>query len=236
MIAQGGVMSVRRRRNAGITEDFWSGLSEDKKFQWKVISKLVTLVGAWLITKTGVAYLDGAIAVGTSLFSFMLIENQRSHTRYSLKMRRWIARASIFLGVWGVFLVGLLYFVEVAIFSLFSSLATSRMPNLEGRYGDVVGFCVIAIVIVASCYAVVKVFRDLDLVGVFYHLPKKQLMRLVVKKRFELQGGVGFMYFELGVIVVTICYSGVSSVLVSAALDIIEVFKAAWVLLDKTPR
>lgn len=221
-------MRVKRRRNIGITEEYWSSLNEDKKFVWKVVSKIITIFGAWFVTKTGVAFLDGIIAACTSAFSFMLIESQRSHARYSVKMRKNIIRLTVALGVWGIFLAGALYFLEMVIFSLVHAFATTRFPLVSGQYGELWVVCLVVMMFLIVFYAVVKLFRDLDVIGLIYHLPRQRLSRLMVYKEFELRGGPGFVFFELSVVLVAICYSGVFSVLVSGALDIAEVFISAW--------
>ena len=87
-------------RNFGITERYWSRMNEDQKVKWKLLTRILTFVGALAVAKTGVIYLDGVIAACTSGFSFLLIESQRSYTRYTLKMRKMLTRTSIVLGTW----------------------------------------------------------------------------------------------------------------------------------------
>lgn len=56
-----------------------------------------------------------------------------------------------------------------------------------------------------------------------YHSPRRALIRLLVHKDFELVGRPGFVCFELGVIVATICYSGIAATLLSGVLSIINI-------------
>lgn len=72
-------------------------------------------------------------------------------------------------------------------------------------------------------YAVIKVFRDLRVMDLIYNLPRKGFIRLLVHKEFELQGLPGFVCFELGVIIATICYSGLAALLLSGVLAIVNI-------------
>lgn len=53
-------------------------MNEDQKVKWKLLTRILTFVGALAVAKTGVIYLDGVIAACISGFSFLLIESQRS--------------------------------------------------------------------------------------------------------------------------------------------------------------
>lgn len=227
-------VSDKRRRKLGITEAYWGSLNEDKKLLWKVMSKIATIIGAWLITKSGDAYIDGVITACSSAFSFMLIESQRSHTRYSAKMRKKIIRASVILGTWGIFFAGALYFIEAAIFSVATSLGSMQYPLAGDQYGNLTGAIVFIVFLLTALYAVTKAFQNLDVIGLIYHLPRRQMTNLLVRKQFDLRGGPGFICFELGVIWLTICYSGITSILVSGALDIVRIFSSAWTVIANT--
>jgi len=216
-------MVYKRRKNIGITEAYWSGLSEDQKIKWKVLGRILTFLGALAVAKTGIFYVDCVIAVCTSAFSFLLIESQRSYARFSVDMRKFLTRISIVLGGACILFVGIMYFAQVAIFSLASTYTSMSPPSTNGKYYELRSALYILIFFCAWVFAVIKVFRQLKIMDLIYQLPRQQMIKLLVHKQFELEGVAGFACFELGVIIATICYSGIVSTVLSSVLAIINI-------------
>jgi len=216
-------MVNNRRKKLGITESYWANLSEDQKIKWKLLSRTLTFLGALAVTKTGIYYIDWIIAACTAAFSFLLIESQRSYTRYSVGMRKRLTRISIALGAACILFVGIIYFSQAAIFSLASTFTSMPPPSTDGRYHELKSALYLLIFFCAGTFAVIKVFRQLNVMGLIYHLPRQQMIKLLVHKEFELEGLPGFACFELGVILATICYSGVAASLLSGVLAIIRI-------------
>ena len=216
-------MGYKLRKNIGITESYWSGLSEDQKIKWKVVGRIITLFGALAVTKTGFFYVDCVIAACTSAFSFLLIESQRSYARFSVGMRKILTRISIVLGGACILFVGIMYFAQVAIFSLASTYTSMSPPSTDGQYYELRSALYLLFFLCAWIFAVIKVFRKLNIMDLIYRLPRQQMIKLLVHKQFELEGIAGFACFELGVIITTICYSGIVSAVLSSVLAIINI-------------
>lgn len=216
-------MIERRQKMLGITETYWAGLTEDQKIQWKFFSRTLAFVGALAVTKTGIQYIDWVVAACSTTFSFLLIEGQRSYTRYSLRMRKRLTRASIVFGAWCLLFAGLVYFAMAFIFAMASTFTSMPFPNADDKYFDLKSIIYILMFCVAGVMVVIKFFRELKFMDVIYHVPKQQMIRLLVHKEFELSGLPGFVSFELGVIAVAIGYSGVAATLLGGVIEVIRI-------------
>lgn len=223
-------MVKKQSSNMGITEEYWAGLSEDRKVLWRCVSGVVTFFAAFFITKTGVVQFDILMALVALLFRWSIIESQRSRARHSVKMRRILARCSVMLGVGSVFLAAMLYFISAVIFAMASTISTTSFPLLEARYGVVVRVGVTVTVFLVGCYAASRVFRDLDLIGAFYRLPRAMLIKLIVLRGFDFKGGVGFVRFELGVMLWTVFTVAAISVMASGIIEFLRAIRDAWFL------
>ena len=53
----------------GLTEFVWATLGEEKRIAWKYFARVVALVGAFFVAKTGNIYFDTALGAMTALFS-----------------------------------------------------------------------------------------------------------------------------------------------------------------------
>lgn len=216
-------MAKNCRKKLGITESYWASLNEDQKIKWKLLSRILTFIGALAVTKTGVNYIDWLLAACTAAFSFLLIESQRSYTRFSVGMRKTLVRISISLGASCILFAGIIYFAQVAVFSLANSFTSMPPLSPSEKHYELKSAFYLLIFFCAGITAVVKVFRKLNIMELTYHLPRQQMIKLLVHKEFETEGLPGFIRFELGIIFATICYSGVSASLISGALEIIRI-------------
>lgn len=223
-------MVKKQRSNMGITEEYWAGLSEDKRLLWKGFCAVFTFFGAFFVVKTGVVYFDFLMALIASLFRWLVIESQRSRSRYSDKMRKMIARFTVSLGVWSVFLVGMLYFMNSVIFAIASTASTTNFPMLEARYGVGAKVGILVAVFLVGIYAAFRVFRDLNLMEAFYALPRELLIRLIVLRRFDFNGGLGFIRFELGLMVWTVFTVAAISIMASGVFDLLYAIRDAWIV------
>ncbi|RMQ96173.1 hypothetical protein ALP94_02590 [Pseudomonas savastanoi pv. glycinea] len=215
-------MIERRKNSFGITEVHWSSLNEDQKLKWRMLSRIITFLAAYAVTKTGAFFVDGLIAVASTALSALLIETQRSYSRYSVRMRKRLVRITIFLGSWCIAMAGVVLFAQVSFFSLVSSFSSMPMPSIDGRHQELKTAFYIAIFIVACAYAIIKVFRDLKFEELIYHLPRQQMKKLLIRRSFELEGVCGFACFELAAILLTVCYAGIASSLATGILMIIN--------------
>ncbi|MDD1012189.1 hypothetical protein [Pseudomonas rubra] len=214
----------------GITEEYWAGLSEDRKVLWRCVSGIVTFFAAFFVTKTGVVHFDILVALVALLFRWSLIESQRSRARHSVKMRRMLARCSVVLGVGSVLLAAVLYFMNTFIFAIASVVSTTSFPILEARYGVVVRIGVMVAVFLIGSYAASRVFRELNLMGAFYRLPRTMLIKLVILRDFDFNGGIGLVRFELGVMFWTVFTVAAISITASGMFDFLRAMRDAWVV------
>lgn len=216
-------MDNNSRKKLGITEGCWSGLTEDQKIIWKFLTRVLTFVGALAVTKTGVNYLDWIIAASMAAFSFLLIESQRSYTRYSMTMRKRLTRISISLGGVCMLLVGVVCFCQFVIFALARTYTYMPLPIADGEYQGLKKDIYFLILFALGGYTVVKVFQELSIMELVYHSPRRALIKLLVHKQFQPRGCYGFVCFELGVVFATICYSGLAATSLSGVLSIINI-------------
>lgn len=199
-------MVVKSGRKLGITEAYWASLNEDKKLKWKVFSRVVALIGALIVTKTEVRSLDWCIAAMATLFSIFLIETQRTYSRYSIGLRKMLVRVSIGLGSWCAVFLGVIYFSQVAIFAIFSTFSSMQYSG-ETKYPELKLVFYVTIFFFGSLIGVLKAFRDLKVEDLIYHMPRRQLKRLLIQREFKVENIYAFAYFELGIVAITICYS-----------------------------
>ncbi|TPG84752.1 hypothetical protein [Pseudomonas mandelii] len=216
-------MVNNHRRKFGITERYWTSLSEDQKIKWKLLSRTLTFLGALAVTKTGINYIDWVIAACIATFSFLLIESQRSYTRYSIGMRKKLTRISIASGVACIFFVGIIYFSQAAVFSLASTFTSMPPPHSDDKYHELRSAFQLLIYFCAGIYGIVKAFRKLNIIELIYRLPRQQMIKLLIHKEYELEGFYGFICFEIGVILAAICYSSVAATLIGGVLEIINI-------------
>lgn len=216
-------MDNKRRKKFGITENYWISLNEDQKLKWKLFSRIITFIGTLAVTKTGVYSIDCIITVISTACSFLLIESQRSYTRYSVGMRKRLVRLSILLGSWCVVFIGVIYFSQAAIFSLAATFSSMPFPRNDERYRELKNVLYLVVFACTGAYATIKIFRQLKFEELIYNLPRQQMKKLLIHKEFELKGFLGFAYFEVGAILMTICYSAVTASLVSGILALVHI-------------
>ncbi|RQS19680.1 hypothetical protein, partial [Burkholderia sp. Bp8998] len=54
----------------GITEEYWGLMSEDRKLGWELFTRMLAIVLALFVTKTGVTAIDWAIGADLSVISW----------------------------------------------------------------------------------------------------------------------------------------------------------------------
>lgn len=213
-------------RIAGVTEEYWAALNEDHRFKWKLINRGVTFAGALIVTKTGLNYMDWILAAVAALLPMLLIESQRSYRRFSSRLRKNIVRLFISLGTWCLVALGMAYFILVglvSVFSVFISMAGSSQVVMVDNASPLV-----LVVIFAFCgvVAMVGVFKDLRFWELIYHLPRRQLKKLLVYKVFKADCFAMFAGFEVAVVLVGFLYVNTAA----------EIFKLFVVMFDATVR
>jgi hypothetical protein len=221
--SKGRDVSYKGRKNSGITESYWASLNEDQKLKWKLLSRTITFLGALAVTKTGIYYIDWIITALSTAISFLLIESQRSYTRYSPGMRKRLVRIIILLGSWCAAFIGIVYFSQAAIFSLAATFSSIPPPSMDDQHGELKNVFHLVLFACAGAYGTIKIFRQLKFEELIYHLPRQQMKKLLISKEFELKGLLGFVYFELGAILMTLCYSAITATVVSGILALVNI-------------
>jgi hypothetical protein len=213
-------------KNFGLTESIWSNLSEDKKFKWKFISRLIALIGALFVSKTGSVYFDSFLTIATALFLFIVIESQRTYSRLPSKYRKASIRTAIFLGSWGITLLGLTYFLQAVLFA-FSSILSEAIPYELLRINSPISLvAILTILLTASLIIfkeIIRIFRTLQLEEAFYYLPKKGLKQLLIKRTPKATSFAQFAFLELSALLFCLFYVSTFSELVKVFISIINI-------------
>lgn len=90
----------------------------------------MALLMTFLVVKTGNAYIDWLLTSATAIVLMIAIETQRSYSKLSPRLRKANVRALIFLGSWGVALIGIAYFSQVAFLACLEVFAKDVLPAL----------------------------------------------------------------------------------------------------------
>ncbi|WP_148280239.1 hypothetical protein [Rubrivivax gelatinosus] len=181
-------------------------MSEDKRFSWKVLSRAVALVGAFFVTKTGVAYFDWALTVVTAFFLLIFIESQRSYSKLPPVYRKRSVRIAVVLGSWGVTLLGLAFFLQVALVSSASVFSKNVVPGLD-KSASLLQALSVVLFLVAVPFAVIRVFRNLQFEELIYQLPRQGLKQLLVFKEPKVTSFAQFAFLELSILLVCLLYA-----------------------------
>lgn len=173
--------------------------------------------------KVGVPILDWSIAAIVTLLSMLLIDTQRTYTRYSIKFRKMLIRISITLGAWCAVFLGIIYFTQVAIFAIASTFSTMPYIGSDTKNQETRQIIYVIIFLLCSLFGVLKALRDLDIEGLIYRVPRQQLKRLLIRREFRADNFYSFAYFELGVIGVALFYSAGAGVLLGGFVKLLNI-------------
>jgi hypothetical protein len=207
----------------GITEHFWSNLSEDRRLAWKYSTRLVGLLLALLVTKTGNPYVDWCLPAATAIFLMIAIETQRSYSKLSPRLRKANIRLLVFLGSWAVAFLGIVYFSQSAFVASAQVFADQMRPLLKRDYPPLLTSIMLAVFAGAILIAVIRVLRQLNIEQLIYHLPRQGLINLFVKKPFRATSFGAFAYVELALLMVCLMYASAAAALIKCLIAIVNV-------------
>ena len=168
------------RKCQGITESCWSSLSEDHRTSWKYFSRIVAIIGAFFVTKTGNSYIDWSLVVLTAMFLVIVIETQRSYSRLSPKFRKNSVRVAISLGSWGVTVLGVAMFSQAGLISAATVLSNEVLPSLNRSSDPWAQVIIVGAFLVAAPIALIRSFRQLRFEELIYTLPRNGLKQLFI--------------------------------------------------------
>lgn len=203
----------------GITEEYWSLMSEDQRLCWELFTRALAIAGAWFVAKTGVLLVDCVIGVLTAYTPLLVIRSQRSFRKYSKIGRKRLAGAVVFLGSTGAAVLGLLYFGIALLSAVFQTYATEIAP-LRHHPGSFGGIFVLSAFLIAGPIAGVKVWRNLKMSELIFALPKRLLKRLVLQRKYAADVFLTFAQFELTVQWVGFAYASICAQMIKVYLNL----------------
>lgn len=204
----------------GITEQYWTSLTQDEQFYWKFLTRTVTMGASFFIAKTGVDVLDKIIMVFTAILRMLIVEGQRAHTRLSARLSKRLLRVGLSMATIGVVLVGGVYFsiaIVNALSHTYQSVAHLKYSN------NCTAVVMIGMVFVATPIAAWRVFRGTQYWELIYTVPRQQLVKLLVGRRYKALNGFEFCRFELSVIFLCLMYAHVLALCVTPFVQVAKV-------------
>ncbi|MBN3844231.1 hypothetical protein [Burkholderia sp. Ac-20349] len=203
----------------GITEEYWGLMSEDRKLGWELLTRMLAIVLALFVTKTGVTAIDWAIGAFTGFTPLIILRSQRSFRKYSESVRKRLLGAVVFLGSSGPIVLGLLYFGIALLSGVFQTYATEVAP-LRHRPDPIVANVMLGMLLIAAPIAGVKVWRNLKLGELIFALPKRLLKRLVLQRKYVTDNFFTFAHFELSVQILGFIYASACAGIIKVYLDL----------------
>jgi len=211
------------RKCQGITEPCWSALTEDHRVLWKYISRIVALICAWFVTKTGNPYIDWSLVAVTSIFLMIVIETQRSYSRLSPKLRKSSVRVAISLGSWAITVLGIAIFSQTGLVSFATVLSNEVLPSLNKISDPLAQVVTVGGCLAAAPMTLIRVFRKLRFEELIYTLPHNGLKQLLVFKQPKATSFPLFAHMELSALLVCLVYA---SSVAEIAKVVMSLFKA----------
>jgi hypothetical protein len=194
-------------RITGITEPCWAVLPEDKRFFWKFFSRGISLVAACFISKTHHVIIDWSLTALTALFLLLVIETQRSYSRFSPRLRKNCVRGAIAMGSGAVAIFGVALIAQVGAGVILGAFNDMLINGLPRQANDFTRVMTLAIFVIASSVAVMRVTRQIGFEELIYHLPRNSLKKVFIYDRPKATSFPMFACIELSVLVVTFLYA-----------------------------
>jgi|GEM_PF-6525031 len=195
------------KKIVGITEPYWGELSEDRRLYWKYCSRAVAIASSFFITKTAIDYFDWILTALTAAFLIIIIETQRSYSKFSPKLRKASLRVGIALGSSGVTLLGAAFFVHAALIATFSVYINQVSVDMQHAQYAHTKYLTIVIFLMAAPIAIIRVARQLDIEEIIYRLPLRNLFKFLVRRPYKATTLAQFAYFEIMLLIVCCIYA-----------------------------
>ncbi|KXU89826.1 hypothetical protein CI15_06475 [Paraburkholderia monticola] len=203
----------------GITEDYWSLMSEDRKFGWELFTRSLAIVAAWFVVKTDITAIDCVIAAFAGFTPLFIIRSQRSFRRYSKNVRKRLLGVIVLLGGTGAAVLGLLYFGIALLSSVAQTYATEVAP-FRHRADPLMANIMFALLLFTAPVAGVKTWRSLRMSELVFDLPKRSLKRLVLQRKYVADTFVTFAHFELSAQVAGFAYASTCAQIIKVYLSV----------------
>lgn len=208
----------------GITESCWSSLCEDHRVSWKYFSRIVAVIGAFFVTKTGNPYIDWPLVALTAIFLVIVIETQRSYSRLSPTFRKRSVRVAISLGSWCVTVLGIAVFSQVGLISAATALSNEVLPSLNRSTNSLAQVIMGGTFLIAVPIALIRSFRQLRVEELIYTLPRNGLRQLLVFKQPKAVSFPAFAYMELSALLVCLVYASSVAEIAKIVMSLFNAF------------
>lgn len=106
----------------GITEACWNSMTEDEKLAYKFIFRMTLFLPVYAIEKVGVEFIDLGFTIACYIFTMLLIEVNRSYSKFKHPLSLWSRKAPSFL---------LSLFSSIAVVLLILSCWISEISNIK---------------------------------------------------------------------------------------------------------
>ncbi len=215
-----------QRRIYGVTEQYWAGRDPEFKLYWGLARQaLAWCLGIFIVTKTGNIFADAFVALLAGGIPLLITAGQRDFSKYSRPLRRRITKYSVRItltavtalgmGIYLALVYGLFSGVVAALPALVLSAPSSSFQALANipTAPEVVFFQTAHIVIICATVigslvaATFNVFRGVQLEELIHWLPKRGLIKYLVRKELIATDITTFVGFEVSVIMASVMFS-----------------------------
>lgn len=182
---------------SGVTEPYWSSLTEDQKIRWKYCMRGAAIVAGLTATTSGYRYVDAALTVLTAVFFIIFIETQRTYSKLTPVERKRSIRIAINLASIGIVVLGIAWFAHsglAALAQVWVDELGRKAPEQQEALRLVKGL----LILIAFPIAFIRVFRQLRVEELIWHMPREGLKRLLVLKEPKAQSFERFAAIEMG--------------------------------------
>jgi hypothetical protein len=182
-------------------------------------------LGIFIVTKTGNIIIDAPVAFLASGIPLLITAGQRDFNKYSRRLRRHITKYSVRITLTAVTALGmgvylmLMYGLSAGVVaSLPSLVVSSTSPSFQALaniptapevafFQKAHGLLICVVVIGSLAAASFQVFRRMQLEELIYCLPKRGLIKYLVRKELIATDITTFIGFEVSVIMASVMFS-----------------------------
>lgn len=215
-----------RKRSYGVTEQYWAGSDPELKFYWGLARQGLTwCLGIFIITKTGNIFADALVTLLAGGIPLLITAGQRDLSKYSRSLQRRITKYSVGITLTAVTALGmglylaLMYGLFSGIVGILPALALSAAaPSFQAlaniptapqvgifQKAQIIMICVMVMGSLAA--ASFNAFRGMQLEELIHWLPKRGLIKYLVRKELIAKDITTFVSFELSVIMASVMFS-----------------------------
>lgn len=222
-----GILRIRHqfptpRGPTGITESFWAGMNQDRRFYWALASQCIALATGFMIARTGVRLVDALVAfIGTRLAG-AVIDNQRNYGKSGARTRKGIVRIAVGVGSYGFMLLGVALFASVGAGVIATTFFAALLPVAQEAAGALGRAAMLVASTVVCLSAVIWVFRQLQFEELIKVFPRRGITNVLVYRPFRAATFEAFAAFELAVLLVGVLLASLFGTVVSSLVLVLH--------------